>query len=249
MDKNKYQKAMENVHISKEAQQKILEKSVKFNKKERINTMSKKKITLIAAAAVMVLGITAFAASGIISSWNSSSSSVSDYTELPTAEQCIKDVGYAPILIEQFENGYTFNDGSIVSNSLEDESGKSVEKFKSFTFRYTKDDNELLLSQEKFNSEMENYGEIISSDKGVDIYYNEYTNKLVPPDYELTEEDKKAEANGDLVFSYGSAEVTVQNVKVLSWKVGDLHCSITAIDSPLSSDELVEMAYEIIQNK
>ena len=40
---------------------------------------SKKKIALIAVAATLVMGITVFAASGIISQWFSSSSSIPDY--------------------------------------------------------------------------------------------------------------------------------------------------------------------------
>ena len=56
---------------------------------------SKKKFSIIAVAAALVLGITAFAASGIIKSWYSSSSSIPDYRSLPTEQQCIKDIGYA----------------------------------------------------------------------------------------------------------------------------------------------------------
>ena len=67
---------------------------------------SKKKIALIAVAATLVMGITVFATSGIISQWFSSSSSVPDYETLPTAEQIVKDIGYKAVTIEEFANGY-----------------------------------------------------------------------------------------------------------------------------------------------
>ena len=66
---------------------------------------SKKKISLIVIAATLVLGITVFAASGIVSTWFSSSSSTPDYKSLPTAEQVAGDIVYEPVLIESFENG------------------------------------------------------------------------------------------------------------------------------------------------
>ena len=96
---------------------------------------SKKKIALIAVAATLVMGITVFAASGIISQWFSSSSSIPDYKTLPTAEQVVKDIGYEAVTIDEFANGYKFDNGSVVDNVLTDDNGKAVEKFKSVTFR------------------------------------------------------------------------------------------------------------------
>lgn len=208
---------------------------------------SKRKISAVAAAAVLVLGITVFAASGIIRSWHSSSSSVPEYTSLPTAKQCIDDIGYTPVLIESFKNGYSFADGSVVSNDLRDDGGNSVEKFKSVTFRYEKDGDEVNLSQEKFNSEVGNSGDVIASVSGVDIYYDTYMNKLVPPDYKMTDEDKKAEESGELVFSWGVDKACIKKVQSVSFAKDGIHYNLLQIDGNLSSDELAEMAKEIIE--
>ncbi len=209
---------------------------------------SKKKISLIAIAATLVLGITVFAASGIISNWYSSSSSIPDYKSLPTEQQCIKDIGYAPTLIETFENGYSFSNGSIVNNNLKDENKKSVERFKSVMFRYKKDGDEVIFSQDKYNSETEKNGDVVKNIDGIDVYYFNYTNKVVPPDYKLTDEDKKAEANGELVFSYGSSKVEINEVQSISWLVNDMHYELMQINGKLSVGELVDMATEIIDN-
>ena len=208
---------------------------------------SKKKIALIAVAATLVMGITVFAASGIISQWFSSSSSIPDYKTLPTAEQVVKDIGYEAVTIDEFANGYKFDNGSVVDNVLTDDNGKAVEKFKSVTFRYLKDNDEVLFSQDKVNSQVETNGEVVANVDGVDVYYHSYTNKLVPPDYKMTDEDKKAEETGELVFSYGSSEVEIKEVQSVSWKKDGMYYQLLQIDGKLSADELADMATEIIK--
>ena len=207
---------------------------------------SKKKIALIAVAATLVMGITVFAASGIISQWFGSSSSIPDYKTLPTAEQVVKDIGYEAVIIDEFANGYKFDNGSVVDNVLTDDNGKAVEKFKSVTFRYLKDNDEVLFSQDKLNSQVETSGEVVSTVDDVDVYYYSYTNKLVPPDYKMTDEDKKAEETGELVFSYGSSKVEINEIQSVSWKKDDMSYQLLQIDGKLSADELVEMAKEVI---
>ena len=158
----------------------------------------------------------------------------------------MKDIGYETVLIDSFENGYTFKDGSIVNNNFEDENGGSVEKFKSVSFDYEKDGDKVIFSQDKFNSEMSMAGDVIKTVNGTDIYYYSYTNKVVPADYELTDEDKKAEENGELVFTYGSSEVEIKQVRHVSWVKDGILCQLLQIDGKLSSDGLVKMAEEIL---
>lgn len=211
-----------------------------------VSMKSKKKISVIAAAATLILGITVFAANGIVSDWFSSSSSAPDYKSLPTAEQVKKDIGYEPVLIDEFKNGYVFNDGNIVNNNLTDEDGNSVEKFKSVSFDYEKDGDEVVFAQDKFNSKPELAGNVVKTVKNTDIYYFGYTNKSVPADYKLTDADKKAESNGELIFSYGSPEVKVQKVQSVTWVKDGMQYQLLQIDGKLSADELVKMAEEVL---
>lgn len=208
---------------------------------------SKKKIALIAAATVCVLGITVFAASGIISVWNSSSSGIPEYESLPSAEQCIEDIGYVPVLVNTLNGGYEFKNGSLVDNNLKDENGNVVEKFKSVHFRYEKDGDRVHFSQDKVNSEIERSGKVAATVGGVEIYYNSYTNKFVPGDYELTEEDKTAKENGELVFSYGTGDVQIIKVQAVNWVKDGILYNLMQMDGKLSADELVEMAKEVIE--
>lgn len=218
-----------------------------YTERKSYTMKSKKKISLIAIAATFVLGITVFAASGTVSTWFSSSSSTPDYKSLPTAKQAVKDIGYEPVLIDSFENGYTFKDGSIVKNNLADENGKSIEKFKSVSFDYEKDGDRVFFSQDKFNSEKNTDGNVIKSVDGIDIYYYSYTNKTVPADYVLTDDDKKAEENGELAFSYGSPEVKISEVQSVTWTKDGILYQLLQIDGKLSADDLSKMAEEILK--
>lgn len=240
--------AIDKIKMSEETKEKII-KNIKNSKCENggIYMKSKKKITSIAFVAVLMLGITAPATSGIVKMRCGSSSSKPDYVTLPTHEQVVKDIGYDVILVDSFENGYTFENGSIVKNDFSDENGKSLEKFKSVDFRYDKNGDRIYFSQEKYNSETKKDGEVIATKNGCDIYYYSYKNKLVPPDYKLTSDDKKAKENGELVFSYGSDKVEINEVQSVSWQKDGIHYLIMQIDGKLSKEELTDMAKEILE--
>ena len=217
-----------------------------YTERKSYTMKSKKKISLIVIAATLALGLTVFATSGIVSIWSGSSSSTPDYKSLPTAEQVTKDIGYEPVLIDSFENGYAFKDGNIVKNNLKDENGNSVEKFKSVSFDYEKDGDTVIFAQDKVKSKIDISGDVVKNVKGTDIYYYDYTNKLVPPDYKLTDDDKKAEENGELIFSYGSSKVEIKEVQSVTWVKDEMQYQLLQIDGKLTSDELVKMAEEIL---
>lgn len=247
MNERELKNAVNKIEISEEAKQRILSKTKKMNyRKEESYMKSKKKYSFIAIAAAMVLGITVFAANGVVTSWLSSSSAKPDYTSLPTEQQCIKDIGYSPVLVESFRNGYKFKEGSIVKNNLTDENNNSIEKFKSVSFTYEKDGDEVIFSQDKFDTRLDTNGNEIGVVNGVLIYYNSYTNKIVPPDYKMTDEDKKAEENGELVFTWGSDEVKISEVSDVQWIKDGIQYMLMQIDGKLSENELKDMAADLI---
>ena len=207
------------------------------------NTRSAKmKISLIAIAAVFLLGTTAFAA-GTMGGWFSYSDK--EYAELPTEQEFIEDIGYAPVLIQEFENGYSYSGGYAENNEVSD-GDTVIDRFKSAMFMYEKDGETIYFNQVKANSKLTIPGEVMAKADGADIYYYCYTNKVVPADYELSEEDKAAEESGELVFSYGSDKVETVIVESVQWVKDGVNYILMQTDGALSPDELCAMAKEAI---
>ena len=202
----------------------------------------KKAIAIIAVAATFLLGSTAFAC-GVLDGWFSHSDK--EYYELPTEQQFVEDVGYAPVLIQEFENGYAFINGYVVDNERADSETALVEKFKSAMFEYEKDGDIVFFTQEKFDA-ARSQGTLVDSFAGVDIYYFGYMNKIVPADYQMTEADKEAEEKGELVFTWGSDSVQTMEVKSLTWMRDGILYNLLQTGGELDAEELVSMAKEAI---
>ena len=212
----------------------------------------KKKILPLLIAATLTIGVTAVAATGKISMWTGSSASRADYTSLPTLEQVTKDIGYRPVLIDTFENGYCFKKGNnIIKNSFKDDNANVIEKFKSVSFDYQKNGDVVSFEQQKFNSKLIPSGDIIATVNGTNLYYVHYINKVVSDDYELTEQDKKDQASGKLVFSYddSASQIDVSQVQSVNWNKDDIQYDLLQIDGKLSAGELADMAKEVINNR
>lgn len=248
MKSRNYIKAIKNLNVPEDMKLRIRTRALNANHskvKENLY-MFKRKIICTAAAAALIVGVVACAASGIITSRYASSSSIPDYKSLPSAEKCVKDAGYAPILIESFENGYSFKDGVVKNNKFTDENNKVLERFKSFSFEYEKDGSNINFEQEKYASDNDISHPPIACENGVNIYSSVYKNKFVPADYEMTEEDKEAEKSGELIFSYGTDTVEISTITQVTWQIGDMHYCLWQNDDTLSVDELTAMAKEAI---
>ena len=204
----------------------------------------KKVISIIAAAAALACLATAFAAGGL-GGWYSSASR--EFESIQDSAPIAEELGYAPILIESFKNGYSYKTGYSTDNEITDDDGSVKESFKSAYFTYEKDGDEVWFSQDRSKSVDVERGEIVATVDGIDVYYYSYTNKIVPEDYEMTEEDKAAEESGELIFSWGSDTVQVTEVCSAQWRNGDIACCLMQMGGKLSAEELTEMAIEAIE--
>lgn len=213
----------------------------------RIKRLSALKITAIAAALTVALGVTAFAAVMVVSR-SSHSSNIPDYYGVPSAQTLENDIGISPSFPEELSNGYKFKSGHVTYN--EDANGETVESYKGIDCVYGRNGDEIDVSADaaKAGIGMDDC-ETAEIYNGVEIKYFEYTNKLVPPDYEMTEQDKRDEESGAVVFSYGSPEVKISHMQIIGFEYGGLNYSISASDSPLTRTELVQTAAEIIDTQ
>lgn len=215
---------------------------------ERTSTVMKSKriVSIIAIAAVFACLATAFAAGGL-GGWFSGTEKV--YDTLPSEAQYIEDVGYAPVLIECFENGYAYKTGQVMNNEVYDNAGEITDTFKGTMFSYEKDGDEVFFSQDKLQSDIVPQGSVVADVDGCKVYYYSYTNMFVPEDYELSEEEKAAEESGEVIFSYGSDEVMECTVQSAQWAEDDIQFVLMQMNGKLSADELVDMAKEAINSK
>lgn len=211
-------------------------------KKRKINT--RKIISFAATAAVFACLATAFALGGLGGWYSAPSGTINNiYDSAPMSEK----LGFAPVIIDRFENGYSFVKGNYVDNQIYEDDGSAKEEFKSVMFEYEKDGDTVFLSQDKSDSIMVDKGELLAIAEGAELYFYAYTNKVVPEDYIMSEEDKIAEANGELVFSWGSDKVDTFVVQSIQWRMGDFAFTLMQMDGALTPNELADMALEIIR--
>lgn len=224
------------------------EEYIKMERKTYKNISFKKRV-VVAVAATFVLGTTAFAA-GKLSSIVGSTSNIPTYKNIPSVELINKDFGFTPTLVEKFENGYEFKSGHTSNNEGYDEEGNSVGKSKALTMFYKKAKSEISITVEEMTLIGEDKNSIVADNyKGSEIYYTSYINKFVPSDYEMTEQDKKDEAEGKYVFSVGSPKIETSKVQHIGFKLDNLYYSILAMDSELTQEDLIKMGHEIIDSK
>ena len=67
-----------------------------------------------------------------------------------------------------------------------------------------------------------------------------YINKVVSDDYELTEQDKKDQSSGKVVFSYddSASQIEVSQVQSVNWNKDGIQYDLLQIDGKLSAGEL-----------
>lgn len=218
------------------------------NKEEKAIAKNKLSIGLVLMLAAMLLSVTAAAAGLVMGRMVKMSSSfvIPEYTRIPTAQECIERIGYAPVLMERFENGYAFKGASVKNNTLKDELRNYVETYRSLTFYYTRGKDVIILSAQKHMSETEHADKAIKTAGDVQLYYTSFLHKAVPEDYEITDEEKEAKEKGELVFSYGTAAGEVSNVQVLHFEKDGIEYILTQMEGAATADEMVSMAEEII---
>lgn len=243
--------AVESIKLPEEAKKRILDRSLACaaNNEQEENPRRKRinlrRTVAAAIAAVMLLSITAYASNGEMGSWNAKETG-GKFRELPTAEYCLSELGYVPLMTESFENGYRFTGGGIDEKSFTDKSGGVIEEYRSLSLDYEKDGDMLSLSADKFQTALDMSGDKSRVIGGVKVMYDSYVNKVVPVGYELTAEDIAARDSGELVFSYGSEYPYIVRVQSVFWELDGIKYFMTQLDGTLTEEELFTMAGELI---
>ena len=225
---------------------------------ERIVYMKRKRIVTfaLAAALMLVLGISAFAIWGIPRfTGTHPMPKTAEYTSLSALPEIEKDVGYPVTVPEHFSNGYAFSMLRVDGEAVFGESYEVLKEYYSVHVTYTRNgapDLSLSLSPVL---ELESSSEApvrtpseqrTVSSVTVDLNCDHY--KVVPEDYEKTEDDLAQEAAGHYYISFGSDQIEEREVASAEFKLDNV--SYTLMDmaaKETSLDTLAQMAGEIIE--
>ena len=225
---------------------------------ERIVYMKRKRIVTfaLAAALMLVLGISAFAIWGIPRfTGTHHMPKTAEYTSLSALPEIEKDVGYPVTVPEHFSNGYAFSMLRVDGEAVFGESYEVLKEYYSVHVTYTRNgapDLSLSLSPVlELESSSEAPVRTPSEQRtvsGVTVDLNRDHYKVVPEDYEKTEDDLAQEAAGHYYISFGSDQIEEREVASAEFKLNNV--SYTLIDmkaEEASLDTLTQMAGEIIE--
>lgn len=215
--------------------------------------MSIKKIAVGVAAACLAVGMVTIAGKGLISISGHGSSNP-DYTKFEDLEKAEEKIGYSIDAVESFDNGFRFEGIKIIEQTAENEAGEKLGERKGLSLDYVKGKDELSVYVSKlFPGEGEASFSGMDWDKtlavgDITVGYSKDTYKAVPPDYELTQEDKANMEKGHFQLAYGTEQIEISQSYCVGWIKDGIRYSINGFDLSQSGDELLNMAKEIIES-
>lgn len=216
-------------NIRKEAKEGRKEKdSMKFGIKK-----------VIAVAAVCMLSVTAYAATQLASVSIGTTNNITAYEDLARAE---KKLGFDAKYVEKFDNGFTFDSAGTGETQGKDEEGNAIGKeYNVLSISYKNADGQTVSYMVEDGSVYADAGQKVTEG------YSVSKNKFVPPDYELTEEDKALQETGELNIAFGSDKVELKTFEYYSWEDDGLYYSLGVFDADLGEAGLRDMAEQIMK--
>ena len=224
---------------------------------ERTVYMNRKRIIPFALATVLLLafGITAYAVWGVPRSIGTHlMPRTAEYTSLSELPKIEKDVGFPVIAPEQFSNGYTFTALRVDGQAVFGENDEVLKEYYAVHVFYSKNgapdlmlELSPLLEYEGKSAAPAPGEQRMVDDVMVDLSLDHY--KMVPEDYEKTEDDLAREAAGHYYVSFGSDKIEEHEIAFANFKLGDVVYLLMDMSANGDSfDTLILMAEEIIES-
>ncbi len=208
---------------------------------------SKKLKAAVIVGALCVMSFTCYAAMKVT---GYTSHSYREWNTLPTAEDVQKKVDFTPKFIEEFSNGFVFDDASVGAISGTDsEFNKVTAEHKMVTFSYKRGEENIAITNRQVSDEIgddySSFDETVDLD-GIEGHYNKQAYKFFPPDVTPSDEDIEAQKAGALEISYGSSEIEEMNIQSLFWEEDGIVYEMTAMGADIDKEGLMQMAKEVI---
>ena len=251
----------ERIEASEELKKRIdsrileLDRKTETEKEERsMGRFSMKKVAAGVAAACLLVGTVCIAGSGI-KSISGSSSTIPDYKEFADLPKAEAEAGFGADLGAEKFIDIKCRKAGIKPDAVvlvAQETGRE----KDIRLNYVKGGDSVSLHVRKLfpgESEEELFGGNRYGRKAqagdVTIYYNRFTQKSVPDDYELTEEDKAGMENGTLNVGYGTSEIEIDQFSSVIWVKDGKRYEISGFNLSVDADGLFGMAQEVVESK
>ncbi len=229
-------KKVQNLEPSEQMLENIRKEAEERRKENGFMKFGMKKI--VAVAAVCVMSVTAYAATQLASVSVWTTNNITAYEDVEKAE---KKLGMDAKYVEHFDNGFTFDRAGTGQEQGQDEEGNPVgNEYNVLSISYKNKDGQTVHFSAQNGSAYADAGQ--EETEG----YVVTANKFVPPDYELTEEDRAMQAAGELNIGYGSDKVELKTFEKYSWLDGGLYYTLGVFDCNLGEDVLKDMAAEIM---
>ncbi len=223
---------------------------------ERNIRASMKRIISCALAAVLILalGVSAYAIWGVPRSTGTHlMPKTAEYTGLSDLPKIEKDVGFPVTVPERFSNGYVFSALRVDGHAVFGENNEVLMEYYAVHAVYSKDGAPELslelcpLLEYEGKSDTPAPGEKRTV-SGVTVGLSLDHYKVVPEDYEKTEDDFAREAAGHYYVSFGSDEIEERDMAFAEFSLGDVIYVLMDMSASAGSfDTLSQMAREIIE--
>ena len=236
---------------SRDLKERIDAEILERQKEADMKHFSVKKLIIGVAAGCFLLSGGVFAAGHAVTL--STHSYLGDgYKSFGDLNKAEAKLGYQVDAVETFANGYRFKEMSVVDVQGSDESGNAVYTFKSMDIHYGRggDPSISVYIEKPVETQVRKQEPQATRQVGdITVYYDIQIYKFVPPNYELTEEDKAKQESGELAISYGSDKVQVQTCHNVTWYKDGIFYNILGFDVNISAEEMLDIAEEIIGTK
>ena len=224
---------------------------------ERIVQVKKRKILAIALAAALILalGAAASALSGLPRfTGTHRMPKAAEYDTLEKLSKIEKDVGYPVKVPAQFSNGYVFSKLSVDGEAVYGDGNEVLKEYYGVHVTYTKpDEPDIILNLSPIlELELEGGSEAPAPSEqrtvdGLTVNLNRDHYKVVPENYEKTEDDLACEAAGHYYISWGSDEIMEYDMAFADFVMDGVNYTLMDMFASKSSfDTLTQMAKEIL---
>ena len=224
-----------------------IDEEISLKEEKSMKHISMKKIVIGVAAACLLISGAAFAGkTASLETHGGSTPEFHSYGEMLKGEE---KLGYQPDSVEQFTNGYVFGGAFLLKTDAKDENRNTVYSFDELVVNYEKagEPNVSLFIMKPVENLTDSKAPDAIRDCGdITIRYDVYTYKFVPANYELTEEDMENEKKDNYTITYGSDEVETSINQSITWDKDGIHYNLQGFDLTVTSDEMMDMAEEII---